>query len=185
MKGIGTRTIETERLIMRRMEKGDALLMYKNWTSDPLVSRYVTWDTHTSLEATQAYVDYKVKRYEEKEYVFDWVLVLKETGEPIGEMEACDVSLRDRLVIMGDCIGSKFWNKGYATEALKAFIDYMFDQVGVDKVIAYHLSVNPASGRVMAKAGMHLDAVLKGYLVDKLTGNRVDKVVYSIDKEDR
>lgn len=183
MKGIGTQTIETERLLMRRMRKEDALLIYKNWTSDPLVSRYVTWDTHSSLEATEAYVDYKLKRYEH-EYCFDWVLVLKETGEPIGEMEAVDVSLRDRLVIMGDCLGSKYWNKGYATEALKAFIRYMFEEVGVDKVVAYHLSVNPASGRVMAKAGMHLDAVLKGYLVDKLTGKRVDKVVYSIDRED-
>ena len=184
MKGIGTRTIETERLIMRRMEKGDALSIYKNWTSDPLVSRYVTWDTHDSFETTQAYVDYKVKRYEGHDYCFDWVLVLKETGEPIGEMEAVEVSLRDRIVIMGDCLGSKYWNKGYATEALKAFIRYMFDEVGVDKVIAYHLSVNPASGRVMQKAGMHLDAVLKGYLVDKLTGQRADKVVYSIDRGD-
>ncbi len=182
MKGIGTKVIETERLLMRPMEKGDALYIYKNWASDPLVTRYLSWDYHKSIKETEEYVDFKVKRYLEKEYVFDWIIVLKETGEPIGEMEAVNVSRADNLVEMGDCFGYHYWNKGYATEALKAFIEYMFEEVGVEKVIACHISPNLASGRVMAKAGMHLDGILKGYFIDKNTGKRVDKVCYSIDK---
>lgn len=83
---------------------------------------------------------------------------------------------------MVDCYGSKYWGKGYATEALIAFIDYMFHEAMVDKVIACHKINNPASGRVMQKAGLHYDATLKGYRVDKGTDNRVDLVCYSIDK---
>ncbi len=182
MNGIGTQVIETERLILRKMEMGDAEAVYRNWTSDPLVARYVSWDVHASLEQTIKYVKYKVERYIGHDYCFDWVVVLKETNEPIGEIEAVEVSLAHRLVEMGDCYGSKFWNKGYGTEALKAFIAYMFEKVNVDKIIACHLSVNPASGRIMQKAGMHLDAVLPNYFVDKNTGKRCDKVCYSIDR---
>ena len=184
MKGVGTQIIETERLIMRPIEGGDALSIYTNWASDPLVTRYLTWDAHASLSVTQQYVEYKLKRNTGAPYIFDWIIVLKETGEPIGEMESVNVSVQDNMVEMGDCIGSKHWNKGYATEALKAFIDYMFNKAEVDKVCANHISTNPASGRVMQKAGMHLDAVLKGYLVDKPSGKRTDKVCYSIDRAD-
>lgn len=181
MNAVGTKTIETERLILRKMQKKNAELIYKNWTSDENVSKYVTWDTHKSVKDTKKYVHYKLERYKNP-YVFDWVVVLKETGEPIGEIDAVKVSTADRRVEMGDCFGSKFWNKGYATEALKAFIKYMFTEVEVDKVTACHMAVNPASGAVMKKAGMTYDATLKGYAYDKNTGLRDDLLYYSIDR---
>ena len=184
MKPVGSRVIETERLIMRPLQEGDAPFIYKNWTSDPMVTRYLTWDAHASLQDTENYVRYKLKRNSEDPYRFDWVLVLKETGEPIGEMEGVRASLQDNLVEMGDAIGSKFWNRGIATEALKAFIRYLFEVAEVEKIVACHISTNPASGRVMEKAGMHKDGVLKGYLIDKTTSRREDSVWYSIDKKD-
>lgn len=182
MNGIGTQTIETERLILRKMESGDTEFIFTNWTSDPLVSRFVSWNRHESLAVTTEYVEYKVNRYKGHEYCFDWIVVLKETNEPIGEIEAIKVSKAHNLVEMGNCYGSKYWNKGYGTEALKAFIDYMFDEVEVDKIIACHESVNPASGRIMQKAGMNYDATLPKYFIDKNTGKRCDKVCYSIDR---
>ena len=181
MNGIGTQIIETERLLLRRMTLEDAPAMFRNWTGDPLVARWVTWDTHESPEATAEYAAFKAQRYD-KPFCFDWIVCLKETGEPIGEIEAVEVSRACRLVEMGHCYGSRFWNRGYATEALQAFIQYMFEQVGVEKILARHLSVNPASGRTMQKAGMHYDATLPGYFVDKTTDQRCDVICYSIDR---
>lgn len=181
MKDIEIKTIETERLILRKIELSDALKIYNNWTSDSLVTKYLSWPTHTSLKQTEGYIKYKLERYK-KGYCYDWVVVLKENNEPIGEIDAVNVSIEHNLVEMGDCYGSKYWNKGYATEALKAFIDYMFNEVEVDKIIACHSSLNPASGRVMQKAGMHFDGCLKNYFIDKNTKLRVDKICYSIDR---
>lgn len=59
MNGIGTKTIETERLILRKMNDEDAEFIYKNWSSDPLVSKYVSWDTHNSLEETKNMLNIK------------------------------------------------------------------------------------------------------------------------------
>lgn len=180
MNGIGTQTIETERLILRRIREEDADMIYQNWTSDPLVTKYLTWDIHKNLEVTRSYAKYKADRYV-NDFCFDWLIVLKAINEPIGEIEAVKVQVENRLVEMGYCLSSKYWNQGYASEALKAFIDYMFNQVGVDKVIACHIDVNPASGRAMQKAGMKYDATLKNYRVDKNTNKRVDLLYYSID----
>ena len=183
MKGIGTKTIVTNNLILRKIKVSDYELAYKNWTSDSLVTRYVTWDYHQSIEDTKNYFQYKENRYLNDNYCYDWIIILKENNEPIGEIETVRVSTRDQSVEIGYCLGSKFWNRGYGSEALKTVINYLFLEAEVDKIIACHISTNPASGKVMKKCGMKYDGTLVGYLIDKNTNRRENKVYYSIDRK--
>ena len=134
------------------------------------------------MEVTRKYVECQINNYVHP-YFFHWIVVIKDTNEPIGTINAVQVSKAHNLVEVGYCYGVRFWNKGYGTEALKAFITYLFDEVEVDKIIACYLSLNSASGRVMEKAGMHYDGTLKNYFVDKKTGKRCDKICYSIDRK--
>lgn len=136
------------------------------------------------LTIQKAYIDYVTNNYENNQYCFNWIVLLKETNEQIGAIDAVKVSLADDYVEMGYCFESKNWNKGYATESLKAFIHYMFTKTKVGLIIACHISTNTASGIVMQKAGMKYNATLKNYLIDKNTNIRTDKVCYSISKED-
>jgi len=55
---------------------------------------------------------------------------------------------------IGYCIGRRWWGQGYTSEAVKAVIDYMFDNTDIERIEAYHSVENPVSGKVMAKAGM-------------------------------
>lgn len=178
MINVGTRTIETKRLILRKLDISDLEQVYNNWCSDPKVTKYVTWDMHKNIEQTKEYINFKLGLYE-KDYRFDWVVVIKETNEVIGEIDAVKQSLNYNLVELGYCYGSKYWNNGYATEALSAVIKYLKEVALVEKVTACHISTNPASGRVMQKAGMNYDATLKEYVVDKNTKERADLVYYS------
>ena len=178
MINVGTKTIETKRLILRKLEISDLEQVYNNWCSDPKVTKYVTWDMHKNIEQTKEYINFKLGLYE-KDYRFDWVVVIKETNEVIGEIDAVKQSLNYNLVELGYCYGSKYWNNGYATEALSAVIKYLKEVALVEKVTACHISTNPASGRVMQKAGMKYDATLKEYVVDKNTKERADLVYYS------
>ena len=178
MINVGTKTIETKRLILRKLEISDLEQVYNNWCSDPKVSKYVTWDMHENIEQTKEYIKFKLGLYE-KDYRFDWVVVIKETNEVIGEIDSVKQSLNYNLVELGYCYGSKYWNNGYATEALSAVIKYLKEVALVEKVTACHISTNPASGRVMQKAGMNYDATLKEYVVDKNTKERADLVYYS------
>jgi [ribosomal protein S5]-alanine N-acetyltransferase len=179
MNGIGTQEIETNRLILRRFQLDDYTKVYKNWTSDNMTTRYLSWDTHENEEITKQYIQSKLSLYD-KEFFFDWIVIRKEDDEPIGEISCVKFSKFHRLSEAGYCYGSKYWNLGYATEALKAFIDYMLNKVQVDIVIACHTESNAVSGRVMEKAGMKKDAVLPNYFVNKETGKREAQVYYSI-----
>jgi len=65
---------------------------------------------------------------------------------------------------VGYWIGEPYWNLGYATEALRAVLAYGFSQLGLNRIQAKYLPRNPASGRVMQKAGMASEGILRQYL---------------------
>jgi RimJ/RimL family protein N-acetyltransferase len=62
---------------------------------------------------------------------------------------------------LGLWIGVPWWGRGYALEAVRAVVDYGFTQLGLNRVCAHHLTRNPASGRVLAKAGFQVEGVLR------------------------
>ncbi len=55
---------------------------------------------------------------------------------------------------LGYWVGKPYWNRGYATEAVKGMIGHAFSALKLDRVYAAHFTRNPSSGRVMQKAGM-------------------------------
>ena len=61
---------------------------------------------------------------------------------------------------LGYWVGEPWWGQGYATEAVEAMLAIGFDRLGLQEIGAEHLAANPASGRVMQKAGMHHEASL-------------------------
>ena len=77
-------------------------------------------------------------------------------------------------------IGQDFWGKGYGTEALRAVLDFAFEKMRVQKVIADHFSVNPASGGCMRKAGMtHIRTLPQKY---EKNGSLFDAEEYEITR---
>lgn len=65
---------------------------------------------------------------------------------------------------LGYWIGVPFWNRGYATEAVRAVLDFGFGTVGLHRVYATHFTRNPASGRVMQKLGMRYEGLLRQHV---------------------
>ena len=182
MKNIETKTIITNRLILRKFKIEDANEMYHNWATDPLCCKFLHWDVHQNLEETKSIIKNWIDKYDNGSY--NWVVEKKDTHELIGSICAVTINKNDNIVELGYCYGSKFWGKGYATEALRNVILYLLNECDVYLIEARHISGNPASGKVMAKAGMHLDAVLKNRRINKYTKERNDQIIYSITKED-
>jgi ribosomal-protein-alanine N-acetyltransferase len=84
---------------------------------------------------------------------------------------------------LGYWIGVPFWGKGYATEAVSAVIDYGFSTLELNRIEARHLSRNPASGRVMQKAGMRHEGHQRQHV--KKNGRFEDLDYYGIVRTDR
>lgn len=157
----GTRTIETRRLILRRFKVEDAQSMYDNWASDPEVTKYLTWQPHVSAEATAELLEDWEGSYEQGSY-YNWAIVLKELGEPIGSISVVEQKDDLKKAHIGYCIGKKWWRQGIMTEALGAVIRYLFSE-GYQRIDSRHDPRNPHSGDVMKKCGMQYEGTLRNY----------------------
>ena len=153
MNHCGTQRLETERLILRRLTESDADAMYRNWASDPEVTRFLTWPVHTSADVTKYVIGTWLPLYEKKDY-YHWAITLKENGdEPIGTIHGL---VNDDLeaIQIGYCLGKAWWHRGIMSEAAQAVIDFFFDRVNANSICSYHDPNNPHSGMVMKHCGM-------------------------------
>lgn len=143
--------LETERLILRPLIVEDAEEAFANWTSDSEVAKFMRWDVHKSAEETREWLRAEAEAVEEGG-IYDWGFVLRETGELIGS-GGLSLSVEAGLFELGYNIMRKYWNCGYATEAAKKIVEFAWNNMGEKKLYCCHAKDNPASGRVMEKAG--------------------------------
>lgn len=182
MKHLGTKRIETERLVLRRFTAEDAEAMYENWASDDDVTKYLTWPAHGSVEVSRMVLADWVSHYEEPDY-YSWAIELKELGQPIGSITAVKVNDRAELVEVGYCIGKAWWRQGITSKAMQAVMDFFFDQVGANRVEARHDPNNPGSGAVMRKCGMKYEGTHRQS--DRNNQGIVDTAWYALLAEER
>lgn len=75
-----------------------------------------------------------------------------ETGQLLGAIGLQDIATTQAE--LGYWVGEPYWCNGYCSEAAQAVIHFSFKKLSLNKIIAQHLTSNPASGRVMEKAKM-------------------------------
>ena len=182
MNHIGTQTIETERLILRRFVLEDARAMYDNWASDPEVTKYLTWPAYTSVGIADMVLADWVASYEKPDF-YQWAIVPKELGQPIGSISVGEVNDRTEMAHIGYCIGQRWWHQGIMSEALRAVMDYLFDEVGANRIEARHDPNNPHSGGVMKKCGMRYEGTMRQ--ADRNNQGICDASCYALLKSER
>lgn len=156
MRHLGTKYIETDRLILRPFAMEDAEAMFRNWASDPEVTKYLMWPTHESIDISRQVLADWVAHYPEENY-YQWAIVLKSLGQPIGSIAVVHQHERTGKAEVGYCMGKAWWHRGIMTEALGAVIRFLFEEVGCNRVESCHDPNNPNSGKVMTKCGMRYE----------------------------
>ena len=179
MKHKGTVTLATPRLTLRRFCVEDARAMYVNWASDPDVTMYLTWPTHTDIRVSGAVIDSWIREYENDAY-YQWAVVLE--GQPIGSISVVSENAETETVQIGYCIGKHWWHQGITTEALQAVIRFFFEEVGAKRIEARHDPNNAHSGGVMRKCGMRYEGTLRQ--ADRNNQGICDVSWYSILREE-
>jgi RimJ/RimL family protein N-acetyltransferase len=79
-------------------------------------------------------------------------------------------------------LGRPYWGSGYATEAVRAMLRFGFESLGLNRIHASFFTQNPASARVMEKAGMRFEGVMRGHHVKR--GEALDLGSYGILRAD-
>ena len=139
--------METERLIIDPIRAADKEDYFINISHDKKVLENFICRYADTLE------DFDFSSYPGRQELF--AIRLKETGRLIGIILYFDE--KEDSCEIGYGIGSAFWNQGYATEAVRRFLEYLFREKGMQTVYASFFTGNDASRRVMEKSGMTFD----------------------------
>ncbi|MFG6494721.1 GNAT family N-acetyltransferase [Fictibacillus sp. UD] len=139
----GTPTLETDRLILRRMKLTDAQSVFDHWLSDERVSDNKINAAHISVSQTIERIANIVSQYENKEFCY-WGIELKANGELIGEIDLYDFDKLTENCEVGYALGYHWWNQGYGTEALRAVVEFGFRHMNIHKISAAHNTDNLA-----------------------------------------
>ena len=177
MEHKGTQCLETQRLILRPFKAEDGHAMFRNWCSDPEVSKYLSWAVHETED-----VSLRLAAHWEEESkklnCYQWCIVPKALGEPAGSIAVVAQEEDIAMAEIGYCLGRKWWGNGWTTEAAREVIAYLIRDVGFNRVQACHDPRNPGSGRVMIKAGMTFEGILRD--AKKSNQGVHDAAMYSI-----
>lgn len=173
--------LNTPRLVLRKLTMTDAPLYYSRIASRSEVTRYMLWNAHTQLSETEAVIQMVQNRYAAG-LCYRWCIALAEDDSPIGVIELLRFDEAAESCSFAYMIGADFWGKGYGTEALRATLQFAFEDMEVQTVTADHMAENPASGAVMRKAGMSFCRRIPEKYI-KL-GQAMDACEYSITRID-
>lgn len=173
--------IETERLILRQLQMEDVYEYYERLFGDGDVSRYMLFEPHQDIGESLESLQRKLARYEEGGY-YCWGVTRKEEDGLIGLIELLRLDEEQESGSFVYMLGCDYWNQGYGTEMLQAVFRFAFEELELERIVADHISKNPASGAVMRKCGMQYEGRLRQKLCNK--GRYVDVDLYAILKSD-
>lgn len=172
----GTKIIETQRLVLRRFTYKDAEPMFDTWANDERVTKFLTWTPHGEVSLTKQLICHWCWLYE-KENNYNWCIEFE--GKPIGNISVVRTDENSEHMDLGYCIGYDFWNCGFVTEAASAVVDYLFTEIGANRISIWHAVKNPASGKVAKKCGMSFEGIYRQYYKAS-DGEYLDISVWSI-----
>ncbi len=144
--------LESERLKLRYLREDDHVSLYDAWSDDE-VTKYVSFDTYTSIDAAKERVGIWLEEYKD-EKCYRWIIERKEDGDVFGMIDVVDYE-DDGTPEIGYLSRRKYWGNGYMTEALGAVTEYLFSE-GFPSIVVEAFVQNAGSNRVIQKNGYAL-----------------------------
>ena len=171
--------LETERLRLRKPAVQDAEEIFRKYAQDPVVTKYLTWRPNRDVQETQDFLAACLRAWDEGKS-FHWVIEQKADHELLGMITA---RVDDQKWELGYVLARSYWGKGYMTEALKRLVDWALKQQEIYRVWSVCDVDNLASARVMEKAGMQREGILRRWSMHPTISDEPrDSYCYSITK---
>ncbi len=151
--------LRTQRLTLRPLQMQDARDFHA-YAKDPKVAEYVFWDAHESLGQTRAILRGLIHQ-SRQERLYTKAIIINDSQRMIGTIGLVTRDLDNQTAEVGFSLSAAYWGQGVMSEALGAYLRYLFTLPDINRVEAQHDVLNPASGAVMDKAGMVKEGVLR------------------------
>ncbi|MFN8411630.1 MAG: GNAT family N-acetyltransferase [Anaerolineales bacterium] len=168
--------LETSRLLLRLPVLDDANDIFQKYAQDQEVTKHLIWRPHENVNVTREFIRHCIQSWLSNTS-FPWVVIRKNDDELLGMLELRIDTFRADL---GYVLAREYWGNGYATEITKAVVDWAMAQESIFRVWATCDVENLASARVLEKAGMQREGILRRYIVHPTISNEPrDSYCYS------
>jgi [ribosomal protein S5]-alanine N-acetyltransferase len=160
MSSIPQPILKTVRLILRPWKAADAAALQR------LAGRREIADTMISVPHpfTERYAEEWIAGHAEAHVrgeAFHFAITLADTEVLVGAVELRAINAEHRHAELSCWIGMEWWGQGLATEAALAVVRHGFEYHGLNRIVAFHMLRNPASGRALEKIGMKREGLLR------------------------
>jgi [ribosomal protein S5]-alanine N-acetyltransferase len=172
-------TLETKRLILRDVQISDAEGIYA-YSSNPIFYRSMGHKIPQSVEETREKIEKSLSLSHKMPH--NWIVVLKSDNKVIGDCGFNVYRPDNRRAEVNYAIDPAFWNRGLATEAVLRIIRFGFEDLHLNRIQAICHPDNQSSQRVIQKAGMTCEGLLRDYIW--FEEGPLDMKMHSILKEE-
>jgi RimJ/RimL family protein N-acetyltransferase len=171
-----------ERVVLRRFQPGD-VAEFVAYRSSPAVARYQSWDAPYPREEGERFVQAIMQDHPDTagEW-FQFAVALRATGQLIGDCAAMPHADDSRQCEIGFTIAPKYQRHGYATEAVRLLLGYLFTARGKHRITACCDPRNTASAALLERLGMRREGHLRQSTWAK--GEWTDDLVYALLRDE-
>jgi len=169
-------TLRTERLVLRPFTSADAADV-RRLADDPDVANNTLTIPHPYPEGqAESWIATHAPGFEQGRLAI-FAVTAAEHGALLGAI-GLSIEAAHARAELGYWLGREFWGRGLATEAARAVVAFGLEELRLERIGAGHFPHNPASGRVLEKAGLEREGVLRGFV--RKGGERLDLVVFGV-----
>jgi RimJ/RimL family protein N-acetyltransferase/ribosomal protein S18 acetylase RimI-like enzyme len=174
--------IRSKRLLIRPFQPADAAGLAER-RNDPDAARYQDWELpYTMNQAEKIVLELAAMDGPQNDEWWMAVVCDINTGRVIGDL-ALHLSQEARTAEVGYTFAKRHWGRGFAVEALEALVDYLFDDLGVTRILGMLHPDNPASAMVLERTGFLFEGHTKSSFWE---GDDVsDDWIYGLTRPDR
>lgn len=173
---------ETDRLLFRDILHSDAADLFEIYHNKNAL-KYQVISPFRSVAEVKRYVDVVHDGYQNR-YFIRWGIVEKASGKLIGLISLHHIEFWNYKAEVGYMLNEQFWNKGYATEAVKKILDMALGNWELHRIEAEIHPGNLASLRVVEKLGFTKEGYRREAAFDRALNKYQDRISFSILKQE-
>lgn len=173
-------TLETERLVLRKIEEKDVSDIFEYLSDEEVMRHYGTKPFLNIEQALQTISNYE--RVFSEQSGIRWGITLKGEDKVIGSCFYDDINFEHCRIDLGYVLNKKYWRQGITKEAVQAIINYGFNNMNINRYQSVIEPENLPSQKLVESLGFQREGLLRDY--EWFDGKFDDLYMYSLLKSD-
>jgi [ribosomal protein S5]-alanine N-acetyltransferase len=152
--------LKSERLVLKRIEEQDIDSLFEIYSNENIF-RLRPGNIKKNKAAVLNMIGHFSRDFNKKKTIFLGVYLKGKSGKLIGIGEIFDLNRKVNSITIGYTLNESFWGNGYASEAAKVIIDYLFRQIGINRIQAFVMPRNIKSKNVLKRNKLKKEGTIR------------------------